>query len=90
MTVVSGSREHFATLDARALHAIPVLITASPDRLEARLRNRGREASAGVSARLARATAVDIRPAGLITIVNDGALDDAARALITLLATPLP
>jgi ribose 1,5-bisphosphokinase len=90
VTVVSGSREHFATLDARALRAIPVLITASPASLEARLRTRGREASSGVSARLARATAIDIRPAGLITIVNDGVLDDAAQALITLLATPLP
>jgi ribose 1,5-bisphosphokinase PhnN len=42
-----------------------------------------------VSARLARATAVDIRPAGLITIVNDGALDDAAQALVRVLTTPL-
>ena len=90
VTVVSGSRAHFATLDAHPFCVVPVLITDSPDRLEARLRSRGREASTGVSARLARATAVDVRPAGLVTIVNDGALDDAAQALITVLTTPLP
>jgi ribose 1,5-bisphosphokinase len=90
VTVVSGSREHFATLDARPFRVVPVLITASPARLEARLRSRGREVPAGVNERLARATAIDVRPAGLITIENDGKLDDAARALITLLATPLP
>jgi ribose 1,5-bisphosphokinase len=90
VTVVSGSREHFATLDAHALRAIPVLITASPGSLEARLQSRGREASDGVSARLARAAAIESHPAGLITIVNDGAIDDAAKALIKVLETPLP
>jgi ribose 1,5-bisphosphokinase len=87
--VVSGSREHFLTLGATAaddpdLH--PVLITASPATLAERLAGRGREDSRSATERLQRGEAYTVESPRLVTIVNDGALDDAANALVSLLA----
>lgn len=67
--------------------AVPVLITAPAERLQARLAQRGREDSAAVTERLRRGLAYDLDVPGLVTIVNDGALDDAAQAFVRLLAT---
>jgi ribose 1,5-bisphosphokinase len=85
--VVSGSREHFRTLDGAREDTVPVLITASAERLKERLLKRGREDAAAASERLQRSMAQDIDVAGAVTIVNDGALDDAAEAFVRLLAT---
>jgi ribose 1,5-bisphosphokinase len=85
--VVSGSREHFIMATERSADTIPVLITAPAERLQARLAERGREDAAAVTERLRRGLAYDLDVPGLVTIVNDGALDDAARAFVRLLAT---
>lgn len=92
--VVSGSREHFhgyfqktGGLDAQAL---PVLITASTQRLQARLAGRGRENEAQAAARLDRAEAYAIDDPRLVTIVNDGVLDEAAQRFADLLAALMP
>ena len=84
---VSGSREHFRTLDGAGEDTVPVLITASAERLKERLLKRGREDAAAASERLQRSVARDLDVAGAVTIVNDGALDDAAEAFVRLLAT---
>jgi ribose 1,5-bisphosphokinase len=85
--VVSGSREHFRTMDGVDKDTVPVLITAPAERLQERLLKRGREDPAAAAERLRRGLARDLDVAGAVTITNDGALDQAADAFIRLLAT---
>ncbi len=85
--VVSGSREHFQCLDGIDDGTCPVLITASPATLAGRLAARGREDKAAILARLARGDAYVVNDRRLVTIVNDGPLDQAAQAFVNLLAT---
>ncbi len=88
--VVSGSRDHFQKTGGLELQARPVLITASAQRLQERLAGRGRETVAQAVARLDRASAYAIDDPRLVTIVNDGALDEAARRFVDLLAVLMP
>lgn len=84
--VVSGSRDHFQRTGGLDSLARPVLITAPPERLQQRLASRGRESALEAAERLDRADAYAIDDPRLVTIVNDGALDDAAQAFVTLLS----
>ncbi len=84
--VVSGSREHFLKADGLDHDTHPVLITAPASRLAERLAKRGREDSDAAAERLGRSSAYEIADRRLVTIVNDGALDAAAGAFISLLA----
>lgn len=85
--VVSGSREHFQALDGIDEDTVPVLITASSERLQERLLRRGREDAAASAERLQRGAALDVAAPNLVTIVNDGPIEEAADALVRLLAT---
>ncbi len=85
--VVSGSREHFRQIEDIDKDTVPVLITAPAERLQERLQRRGREDAAATAERLQRAATQDLDLAGMITIVNDGALDEAAETFVRLLAT---
>ena len=85
--VVSGSRDHFQKTGGLDSLARPVLITAPAERLRQRLAGRGRETALQAAERLDRAGAYDdLADPRLVTIVNDGVLDDAARAFVTLLS----
>jgi ribose 1,5-bisphosphokinase len=84
--VVSGSREHFQNAGGLDQDTVPVLITASAERLQERLAKRGREDTAASARRLQRRTP-DVAVSNLVTIENDGAIDEAAEALVKLLAT---
>jgi ribose 1,5-bisphosphokinase len=84
--VVSGSREHFRTLRGIDEETIPVLITAPAERLHERLLKRGREDAAASAGRLQRGAALKVAAANLVTIVNDGPIEEAAEALVRLLA----
>jgi ribose 1,5-bisphosphokinase len=84
--VVSGSREHFLAADGLDADTHPVLITAPPQRLAERLAARGREDSGAATQRLGRGAAYEIADPRLVTIVNDGALEAAAQAFVSLLA----
>ena len=88
--VVSGSREHFKTAGGIDEDTLPVLITAPAERLAERLAARGRENSHSAAARLQRGEAYIVNDARLVTIVNDGMLDTAAREFVNLLATLAP
>lgn len=88
--VVSGSREHFAQAGGIDGGTVPVLITAPAERLAARLAHRGREDAGAAQARLQRAQAYEIDDPRRVTIVNDGDLDTAAQALVSLLARLRP
>ena len=85
--VVSGSREHFQKLGGLDDDTHPVLITASPERLSERLTARGREDATAAAQRIGRSEAYDVNDPRLVTIVNDGALETAAQAFVSLLAT---
>lgn len=84
--VVSGSRDHFLRTGGLDSQVRPVLITAPADRLKQRLAGRGRETSNEAEKRLQRAEAYEIDDPRLVTIVNDGALDEAAAAFVRLLS----
>jgi ribose 1,5-bisphosphokinase len=85
--VVSGSREHFQAANGIDAGTCPVLITAPVERLVQRLAARGREDEEAVRARLQRGAEQAVADARLVTIVNDGALDEAAGKFVSLLAT---
>ena len=76
--VVSGSRENFQGVAGVDPDTYPVLITAPA---------RGREDEAAAARRLERSDAYDVHDPRLITIVNDGPLDEAATGLVRVLAT---
>lgn len=84
--VVSGSRDHFLRTGGLDSQARPVLITAPAERLRQRLAGRGRESALEAAERLQRADAYELDDPRLVTIVNDGALDEAALAFVRLLA----
>ncbi|WP_422033276.1 phosphonate metabolism protein/1,5-bisphosphokinase (PRPP-forming) PhnN [Reyranella sp.] len=86
--VVSGSRDHFLRTGGLDSQARPVLITAPVERLRQRLEGRGRESAIEAAERLERADAYELDDPRLVTIVNDGTLDEAAAAFVRLLARP--
>ena len=88
--VVSGSREHFLALGGIDDHTWPVLITAPAERLAERLAARGRESASATTARLARGESYDMTDPRLATILNDGALETAAQAFVSLIARLQP
>lgn len=85
--VVSGSRAHYEQVADCTLGVLPVLVTAGRDVLRERLTTRAREDAVSAAQRLARSDALVVRDPRLVTIVNDGALDDAADALVRVLTT---
>jgi ribose 1,5-bisphosphokinase len=84
--VVSGSRAHFLRANGLDAGTHPVLITAPSERLAERLAARGRESSGAAAERLGRGEAYAVADPRLATIVNDGALEAAAQAFVSLLA----
>jgi ribose 1,5-bisphosphokinase len=85
--VVSGSREHFQKMGGVDDDTHPVLITASPARLVERLAARGREDARATAQRIGRSDAHGVSDHRLVTIVNDGTLEEAAQVFVSLLAT---
>lgn len=79
--VINVSRTVVADAKARFVPARVVLVTASPHVLRARLETRGREATGDIDERLDRAPPVTAD----FVIVNDGALEPAVEAFVTVL-----
>lgn len=82
--VANGSRAAFPAARDRYPGLLPVLITAAPETLRARLTARGREDAADVAERLAGLAAPLDHP-DLVTIANDGPVGAAGGALVSLL-----
>ena len=72
------------TLDA---HVTVLNVTAATDVLARRIAARGRESLAEIELRLKREQPIVTARAQLITVQNDGALEDAARLFMAALAT---
>ena len=85
-TVVSNvSRTVIAEAQAKHARTTVIFVTASRPVLEQRLLSRGREDRQAVRHRLARSTEVPTA-ASVLTIVNDGRLEDAVARFLSLLA----
>jgi ribose 1,5-bisphosphokinase len=79
--LVNGSRGAFVLACERFPALRPVLITASPQAIAARLAERGRENDVEIAARLARVDAYAV-PEGSMVIHNDGCLAEAGASLL--------
>jgi ribose 1,5-bisphosphokinase len=85
VVVVSGSREHFVAAGHGHPELLPVLITASAAVRERRLHARGREGAAAIADRLRRGEAFGPSHPALVTIANDGPLEEAGTLFTELL-----
>jgi len=85
VVVVSGSRDHFLHLAPRPPEVVPVMVVTTSEALRRRLLARGRESSAAVTARLARAEAYVVDAPNLVTIDNSGPLEEGGAKLLALL-----
>ena len=88
--VVSGSRAEWPNAAAALPGMLPVLITARPEVLAARLGTRGREDRAAIDERLARASAVVVDDPRLVVIDNSGPLPAAGERLVAAIASLVP
>ncbi|MDV3504264.1 ribose 1,5-bisphosphokinase [Marinobacter sp. M-5] len=88
--LVNGSRGYLDAARARyGSTLIPVLITVDPDRLQRRLRLRGREDNEAIAARLRRARELQQQlPPDCLVIENNGEPDTAVGELLTAIAAP--
>ena len=76
-----------ALAKAHGCRATLVTITASPDILLSRLTARGRESAQDIAARLKRETPCATHYARAVTILNDGAVEEAGQALVEAIKT---
>jgi len=83
--VVSGSREHFLHDPPDDPLLLPVLVTASLPERARRLRARAREPESAIVERLRRGEAMHPSHPALVTIDNDGPLEQAVAAFRRLL-----
>ena len=84
--VVNGSRDYVSAVRERYPDIAIVWVSADPANVEARLRDRGRESRAEVEARLKRNSRLGVHPpAGVLTIDNDGTLEEGGERLVALL-----
>ncbi|MCK6451453.1 MAG: phosphonate metabolism protein/1,5-bisphosphokinase (PRPP-forming) PhnN [Alphaproteobacteria bacterium] len=80
--VVSGSRQHFAAALARSGGVTPVVVTARPEVIAARLAERGREDAHRIAARIGRGAAFTIDHPLCVTIDNSGSVEEAGERLV--------
>ncbi len=85
---VNGSRAYLPQVLAHWSSSTVVQISASADVLLQRLHSRNREPAQAISQRMARDVGVDL-PAGAISIVNDGSLQESVLALLAQLQVKL-
>lgn len=86
--VVNGSRQYVPAARERYPRLDLVWVTAHPEQLAARLRERGRESPAQIEARLARNQALPL-PQKAVQIQNDGTIEDAGNRFVALLKNAL-
>ena len=82
--VVNGSREHLPQAVESYPDLVPVLITAEPHLIAARLAFRNRESADEIAGRISRHVDLPTLPGSVIVIDNSGALEVAGTALLEL------
>jgi ribose 1,5-bisphosphokinase len=85
VAVVNGSREYLPEARKRYPDLTPLLITARPEVLRARLEGRGREGTEDIEERLRGAELHVSNMPGLITVDNSGDITEAQRHLAGIL-----
>jgi ribose 1,5-bisphosphokinase len=87
--VVNGSREYFGEAARMHPNMIAVVISVSEELLRERLMQRGRESAEEIEERLVRAQAFNgiIEHPRLITIDNNGPLEEACRKLVKIFSS---
>ncbi len=85
VVVVSGSREHFQTLETARQHIRGVLITAPVEILRRRLTERGRDSAASIAERLDRADTLATSDRTVTVIDNSGPLAAAGNQLVAFI-----
>lgn len=85
--VVNGSRAYLAEATQNYPHLIPILVTATPERLRQRLSQRGREQGEELELRLRRNEQFEraLNHPRLIRISNNGELSQAGQLLLDVL-----
>lgn len=83
--VMNGSRGFLPEASSRYPNLCVVLVEVSAAILRARLETRGREKPDEIEQRIARATAFTVEHPNLVTIRNNGALNEAGDRLASLL-----
>ncbi|GKX34436.1 MAG: ribose 1,5-bisphosphate phosphokinase PhnN [Rhizobiaceae bacterium MnEN-MB40S] len=82
IAICNGSRGALDGLRARYAHFTVISLTARPDVLARRLAGRGRESEAEILQRLERQPDCDAQMVDAVVIENNGAPEDAGRALV--------
>ena len=83
--VFNGSRAHLPQAVARYPDLTPVLVSAAPSVLRARLERRGRENTEQIEERVRQAAAVSFTHPRLRTLDNSGPLAEAGQQLVDIL-----
>ncbi len=83
--VMNGSRGYLAEASGRYPSLCVVLIEVSPTVLRGRLERRARETPNEIEQRLARAAEFTVEHSNLVRFSNDGNIDQAGDALVSLL-----
>ena len=83
--VVNGSREYLPVASSLFPNLLVTLVTVSENVLRQRLIQRGRESMEEIEKRLERAKAFNVDHHNLITISNDGLLEDSVKSFIDIL-----
>ncbi|MES9991408.1 MAG: phosphonate metabolism protein/1,5-bisphosphokinase (PRPP-forming) PhnN [Candidatus Thiodiazotropha sp.] len=86
--VINGSRAYLEVAQSSYPQLTPVLVSASVDRLRARLLSRGRESAEEIEKRLIQAALLErnIEHPRLVKLSNDGSLAEAGDCLIELIS----
>ena len=83
--LVNLSRSVLGRVADRVYRFVVLNVTAKPETLAARLTARGRETSAQIRRRLSRPPPVLDEAVQILTISNDGPIDETAREALRLL-----
>jgi ribose 1,5-bisphosphokinase len=81
--VVNGSRQYLPIAKERYPHLVTIIIEADREIILQRLQNRGREDAGDITNRIKRQPPLD--KAGLISITNNGLLEEAGETLVSVL-----
>ena len=86
--VLNGSREYLSNALQKYPQLQPILITADPENIKARLNCRGRENEADIARRITRNEELNKQHKDIIEVENNGKIEEAANNLLNfLLAT---
>ena len=83
--VMNGSRDYLSKAASRFPNLVPVLISVAHDVLRERLMARGRESESEIEKRIQRNQEFSLVFPNVVTIRNDGPLDEAGEMFLDLL-----